>query len=125
MPRDRFIFIDPKKQAIAFLTHIEAGIAVPDQWQFSLQRRDLGNVVGDRIMMFHPGHRQPCPSQCCYFISPESRRIDDVFCRDLALLCRDDPAAVQFLVQRANAAMFPNFRPPPAASAAGKGLRQT
>jgi len=98
-------FIGAKQQAHAFLACVGAGLIVVDLRQLETEVFDLGQGVGDQVMMFDRGQRQFDTGQGCYFPTPQASRIDNKFGVQLAIFGDHIPAAVGALRGRNHRSM--------------------
>ena len=62
----------------AFLAHVDLAVEIDDVQHLLGRRDDLGNVLGDEVLMLHRQHRQFEPGHAADFARPQAAGIDDV-----------------------------------------------
>ena len=98
-------FIGSQQHAVAFLAEVHVAFVINACGQPFLALDNLGNVLGDQIVMFHGLHGQMNASHMADFARPQTAGIDDIFCVHVALLGHHIPAAVRALVGFQNGVM--------------------
>ena len=93
-PVDTVALIAPDQHAAAFLAQVEFAVLVAGQRDFAVQSGDLGDVVGDDILVLHGNERQRVAGHGGHLPCPQSRGVDDRFGNDRAGLRGDLPVAV-------------------------------
>ena len=97
-PRRTDRFVGAEQQALAFLAEVDVALVIDTGRQLLVARGDLGNGLGDQVMVLHRLHRQVQAGQMADFARPQAAGVDDVLGVDRALVGDHVPAAVGALV---------------------------
>ena len=93
------LLVHADDQPLTLLAQVTLSGGIHDMGQFLATLIDLGNVVGDEILMLQGMERQIDPGHHADFARPQARRVDDMFGNDGALFCHNVPVIVRTLVQ--------------------------
>ena len=98
-PRHARLLVGADEQALAFLAGVDLGLEVDRVRQLLLALRDLGQIVGDQVVVLHREHRQLQPDQAADLARPEPGRVDHDLGRDAAGRRDHEPAAALLRAQ--------------------------
>ena len=94
------MLVDANQQARAFLAAIEVVAGVADDRHAAIHGGELGDFLGDEVLMLHRHHRVGDADHRADLVDPVARRVDDLFAGDITVLGVDDPLAVRLAVNR-------------------------
>ena len=107
MLRARLVYAD--QHALLILAHVGEAFEIDHHRQFALERRDLGNRLGDEIMVLDRRERQIEPGHAPHLLGPKSAGVDDMLGVDDALLGDEIPALVGALLEFEDAIVLDDF----------------
>ena len=94
-PELHVALIGADQQALALLAQVIFAVAVADRGQAAVERVDLGDGLGDEILVFRGLQRQVDPGQRRHLAPPEPGRVHHPSGADVALRGTHDPTAVR------------------------------
>ena len=98
-PRHAVALVGAHQHALAFLAHVDLAVEIDDMQHLGRRGGDLGNVVGDDVLVLHGEQRQLEPDHAAAFARPQPAGVDDVLGVDVALVGDDVPGAVGALLE--------------------------
>ena len=121
-PRLAGLFVKADAKAPAFLAQVAFAARVHHMGEFAARFQDvhdLGDVIGDKILVGHRQKRQVNPRHRADFARPKAAGVDQMFTGDGALFGHHIPAAISALVGGQHTVVQHNLGP---AHAGGFGI---
>ena len=106
------LLVGAHQQALPLLAQVILPVAVGHGWQAPVHRGDLGNGLGDEILVFGGQKRQRDPRHRRNLARPEAGGIHHPWRADIALFGAHDPCAVRLRLRRDHGREAVDFRPP-------------
>ena len=117
LPVTRVLLVDAEQHAVALALQVREPLEVGDRDHLAGDRRDLGDLVGDQIVMRHRHQRVIDTDHGADPPGPQPRRVHDVLGRDVSLLGLHPPLAVGQRRERQDAVVLDHL------GAASRGRR--
>jgi hypothetical protein len=100
--------VDAEQHTLLLLPEIGEAFEVDDQRQFAVERRDLGDRLGDEVVVFHRRDRQVDTRHEADLLGPQAAGIDDMLGLDGALLGDHLPGSVGPMLERDDPVVLDN-----------------